>query len=141
MPVSRWAKLGELTSKLAGDAVTESMANALRSPVERLRAAKRAQQRRAEKLVSGLSKLKGAAMKMGQQAALLASNLDLPPEVQEQLGKLHDKAEPVPWETIHSALIAELGDRLEAFATLDESPLCTAIRSGWRKPPSTARSA
>ncbi len=126
MPVSRWAKLGELTSRLAGDAVAESMANALRSPVERLRAAKQAQQRRAEKLVAGLSRLKGAAMKMGQQAALLASNLDLPPEVQEQLSKLHDKAEPVSWETIRSALEAELGDALEAFATIDESPLGTA---------------
>lgn len=126
MSTSRWAKLGELTSKLAGDAVAESVANAFRSPLERLRAAKEAQERRAETLVAGLSKLKGAAMKFGQQAALLASNLDLPEEVQARLAVLHDKAEPVPWDTIESALQEALGDALDQFASIEHTPLGTA---------------
>lgn len=126
MSVSRWARLGQLTTKLAGSVVSESIADAVRSPVERIRAQKRAQQRRAEELVSSLRRLKGAAMKLGQQAAVFARHLDLPDEVRERLGDLHDNAEPVDFEVIRATVERELGPLSERFATFDEAPVGTA---------------
>ncbi len=127
MSMSRWAKLGALTTRLAGSTLSEKLQDTLRSPIERLRAAKRAQQRRAEMLVSSLSRLKGAAMKLGQQAAVIAQHLDLPPEIQERLATLHDKAEPVPFDVIRATVEHALGGPLaDHFVDFDEAPLGTA---------------
>lgn len=127
MSMSRWAKLGQLTSRLAGSVISETLQDAVRSPVERLRAAKRAQQQRAEALVQSLGQLKGAAMKVGQQVALVAQHLDLPDEVQARLGDLHANAEPVPFDVIRATVEQELEAPLaERFTRFDEAPLGTA---------------
>jgi predicted unusual protein kinase regulating ubiquinone biosynthesis (AarF/ABC1/UbiB family) len=78
-------------------------------------------------VVAQLSRLKGAAMKAGQQLALLAVHLDLPPEIRAALGTLHAAAEPVPFERIRAAIEASLGASIEShFAELSPTPLGTA---------------
>ncbi len=121
--VSRWARLGRLGSKLAGSVVSQTVREAVGAGVDRVEA----QRRRAEDLVEGLSRLKGAAMKVGQQAALLARHLDLPDDVAERLSRLNDGAEPVPFEVIRSTIEKTSGQELsELFDAFDEAPLGTA---------------
>ena len=81
----------------------------------------------AEQIVGTMGQLKGAAMKVGQQFAQIASTVDLPEEVQGVLGKLHDDVEPVPWETVERSIVQSLGEPIAAvFAEIDPSPLGTA---------------
>ncbi|MCC3265059.1 AarF/ABC1/UbiB kinase family protein [Arthrobacter gengyunqii] len=72
-----------------------------------------------------LEELGPTFVKMGQ---LLSTRQDLlPPKYQEELTKLQDKTEPVPWEQIKPVLQAELGTNvLERFSTFDTSPLASA---------------
>jgi predicted unusual protein kinase regulating ubiquinone biosynthesis (AarF/ABC1/UbiB family) len=119
--LSRLGKLGSLatrvTTSYVGDRIRAIAGNRDGS----------VHQRNAERVVETLGKLKGAAMKMGQAASMAARHLDLPDEVLETLGKLHDRAEPVPFETIRRTIEAELDLPLdEAFATFDPEPLGTA---------------
>jgi predicted unusual protein kinase regulating ubiquinone biosynthesis (AarF/ABC1/UbiB family) len=116
-----------MTSRAAGRYVAERVRDRLRGPEERLKARRDAQIAQARDLAEKLSRLKGAAMKVGQQAAMLAAQLDMPEEVQAALGKLHSQAEPVPFPLIRAALEAELeGPLTDHFATVDEQPLGTA---------------
>jgi predicted unusual protein kinase regulating ubiquinone biosynthesis (AarF/ABC1/UbiB family) len=83
--------------------------------------------RNAEQIVATMGHLKGAAMKLGQQFAQLASTFDLPPEVQGILGKLNDDVEPVPWEAVERSMVASLDVPLATiFADIDPAPLGTA---------------
>ncbi len=125
--VGRWAELGGITTRAAGRFVVERVRDRLRDPKERLRARRDEQIRQAKELAERLSRLKGAAMKVGQQAALLAAQLDLPEEVQGALGRLHADAEPVPFATIKATVEAELEAPLESlFARVESEPLGTA---------------
>lgn len=79
------------------------------------------------RIVDAMSQLKGAAMKLGQGMAMAARSLDLPPEVAQQLSKLNNEAEPVPFETIKEDVETELGGTLaELFTEFSEEPLGTA---------------
>lgn len=81
----------------------------------------------AARMVETMSKLKGAAMKVGQGLAMAARSMDLPPEVAQQLSKLNNEAEPIPFSTIREDIEAELGAPLnELFATFDQTPIGTA---------------
>lgn len=81
----------------------------------------------AERLVDAMSRLKGAAMKVGQGMAIAARSLDLPPEVTAQLNKLNNEAEPVPFASIREDIEASLDRKLsDAFGDFDETPLGTA---------------
>ena len=116
--VGRWErlrKLGGLTTRLTGHGVRERLFGA----TDRLGAAR--------DLADSLGRLKGAAMKVGQQAALLAQALDLPDDVQATLRELHDDAAPVDWFTIQTVLDDELDVPFdEAFASIERRPLGTA---------------
>lgn len=116
--MSRWqrmAKLGGLTTRLTGHGVRERLFGG----TDRLRAAR--------DLADSLGSLKGAAMKVGQQASLMASVMDLPDEVQHALGKLHNEAEPVPFATVREVLGTEWEAPIdEVLAELDPAPLGTA---------------
>lgn len=79
------------------------------------------------RIVEAMSNLKGAAMKVGQGMAMAARSLDLPPEVAQQLSKLNNEAEPVPFRTIREDVEKELEGSLDTlFASFDETPLGTA---------------
>lgn len=124
----RIARLTGLTSKVTGSYVSERVKSALSGKrevsdedMDKLHI------ENAERVVEAMSKLKGAAMKLGQGMAIAARSLDLPPEVTAQLNKLNNEAEPVPFSEIREDIEASLGRPLsEAFQSFDETPLGTA---------------
>jgi len=81
----------------------------------------------AERVASVLGQLKGAAMKVGQQLAMAAGNLDVPDEVRAALATLHTRAEPVPFSNIQRTIERELNGTLpKLFSNFDPEPLGTA---------------
>lgn len=111
----RLARIGGLTTRMTGHGIRDRLFGV------------RDQAAAARDLADSLSKLKGAAMKVGQQVALMASAMDLPDDVQRALRKLEKDAEPVPWWTIEKILERELDDHPDdVFATFDREPLGTA---------------
>lgn len=79
----------------------------------------------AEKLAATLGDLKGAAMKLGQFAAMDAELL--PAEVRAVLARLQNEAPPTPWEDVADVIQDELGAPPEQlFAELDHEPMAAA---------------
>lgn len=122
----RLAQLGGLTGRVTSKYVIER-ARSLVGRGADADARDRTHIDNAKDIVDTMSRLKGAAMKVGQQVAMFADNLDLPPEVAETLGKLHAEAEPVPFDAIRADIEEELEAPIETlFAQLDPEPLGTA---------------
>jgi predicted unusual protein kinase regulating ubiquinone biosynthesis (AarF/ABC1/UbiB family) len=79
----------------------------------------------AQKLVSTLGELKGAAMKAGQTLSMFAEQL--PPEARQTLARLFSEAPPRPFEEIAKVVEAELGKPVTAlFAMFDPQPAAAA---------------
>ena len=78
-----------------------------------------------EYLRRALEELGPTFVKLGQ---LLSTRQDLlPPKYQQELAKLQDHAEPVPWEQIHRVLREALGEQvLSRFSSFDTTPLASA---------------
>ena len=78
-----------------------------------------------EYLRRALEELGPTFVKLGQ---LLSTRQDLlPPRYQQELAKLQDNAEPVPWEQIHLVLQEALGEQMLArFTGFDTTPLASA---------------
>jgi len=111
----RLVQLGGLTTRMTGFGLRERVFGQVRH------------EDAARELTEALSRMKGAAMKVGQQMSLMASALDLPEEVQSSLRRLEREAEPVPWHVVQGILDAELDDRPEdVFARIEKVPLGTA---------------
>lgn len=72
-----------------------------------------------------LEELGPTFVKLGQ---ILAGRSDLlPPAWTEELSKLQERVQPVPFEDLRAQLVEDLGQEpCEAFATFDESPLAAA---------------
>jgi predicted unusual protein kinase regulating ubiquinone biosynthesis (AarF/ABC1/UbiB family) len=89
-----------------------------RQPSERL-------QSRAEKLRSALEELGTTYIKLGQ---LLSTRPDLlPTAVTEELSRLQDRVEPVPFDEVRPSIESELGRSLdEVFDTFDEKEVASA---------------
>ncbi len=85
----------------------------------------------ARRMASVLGEMKGAAMKLGQLASFIDTEF-LPPEYaelyQEELGKLRDSAEAMPWAQVVKVLEEEYaGDPLdELFEHIDEEAFAAA---------------
>jgi predicted unusual protein kinase regulating ubiquinone biosynthesis (AarF/ABC1/UbiB family) len=125
--LGRLAKLGGLTSRVTGSYIADRVKDTFRDKDLRERARKRLHIDNAKEIADTMGKMKGAAMKLGQQMALAATSLDLPTEVADALGKLHAEAEAVPFELIKEDVEKELETPLaDAFAWFDETPLGTA---------------
>ncbi|MCB9665359.1 MAG: AarF/ABC1/UbiB kinase family protein [Alphaproteobacteria bacterium] len=125
--LGRLAELGSLTGRVTAKYVREQVKQAVsRSELGR-QALDKVQLENALDIAETMGRLKGAAMKIGQQAAMFADNLDLPPEVGRVLGKLHAEAQPVPFDQIREDVEASLEHPLgELFASVDPEPLGTA---------------
>ncbi len=81
----------------------------------------------AKDVVATMSRLKGAAMKLGQQVAMFAEHMDLPEEVGQVFATLHAEATPLPFSSIQATVERELERPLtEAFSFFDPNPLGTA---------------
>lgn len=125
----RLARLTRLTGQVTSSYVGERVKSAISGGTGEL--SKKAMDKlavdNAERVVEAMSRLKGAAMKVGQGMAMAARSLDLPPEVAAQLSKLEKDAEPIPFSVIKEDVESELERPLsEAFASFDKTPLGTA---------------
>ncbi len=78
-----------------------------------------------ERLRRAIEALGPTFIKLGQ---VLASRADLlAPQWTEELGKLHDKVAPLPWEVIRPQLEADLGaPPAEIFSEFDTNPIASA---------------
>lgn len=125
--LSRLAKLGGLTGRVTSSVLGDRVRGAFRSGEVRKKAREKLQLDNAREIVATVGKMKGAAMKLGQQIAIAAEALDLPDDVRETLGQLNNKAEPVPFAAIREDVEAELGAPIEElFTSFDEEPIGTA---------------
>lgn len=125
--LSRLAKLGGLTSKVTGSYVGNKVRDVFRNDEMRKAARDKLHLDNAREIVGAVSKMKGAAMKLGQQLAIAADALDLPDEVAATLGKLNMKAEAIPFSQIREDIESELGKPLDAlFAWFEREPIGTA---------------
>ena len=125
--LGRLAALGGLTSRVTSSYVGQRLAGAFQGGEARKDALDRLHLRNAERVVETVGRLKGAAMKVGQSVAMVAGSLDLPQDVRDVLGRLHDKVEPIPYTQIREDVEAALGGPLtERFSFFDPQPLGTA---------------
>lgn len=128
--MSRWSRLatlGNLTSKVSASYLGNKVREAFLDDSAKKEARDKLHVENAEHIADTLSKMKGAAMKLGQQLASVASTLDLPDDVAKSLSKLHKDAERVPFADIRRSVESSLEASLEtAFASFDEEPLGTA---------------
>ena len=125
--LSRLAKLGSLTGKVTSSVIGNRVRDAFRNEDMRKKARQKLQIDNAKEIVATVGRMKGAAMKLGQQIAIAAEALDLPADVRETLGKLNMKGEPIPFAQIREDIERELDGDLETlFARFDEEPIGTA---------------
>lgn len=123
----RIAKLGTLTTRVSGSYLGQQVAGMFQGEEGRKAAMRKLHVENAGRIVDNLGALKGAAMKMGQAVAQVADSLDLPADARAVLGKLHDKAVPVPFDRVKARIEAELGGSVESlYASIDPEPLGTA---------------
>lgn len=125
--LSRLAKLGTMTTGVASSYLGQRIGSLFQDDEGKKESLARAHNENAERIVQSLGQLKGAAMKVGQAVAQVADGLDLPAEARGILGKLHDKAEPVPFATIKRQVEAELGGGIDTlFKSFEPEPVGTA---------------
>lgn len=125
--MGRLARLGGLTSRVSGSYLGQRLLGAFQNQDDRDASLRRVHLQNAERIVDTMGTLKGAAMKFGQSLAQIVDGMDLPPEVAGILGKLNNKAEPIPFSVIKAAIESELEAPIpDLFADFDEEPLGTA---------------
>ena len=133
----RLARLGALTGRVARSALRDRR----RGDPDRSRGvgvSMSAEQ--AEEIAETLGKLKGAAMKAGQQLAMVARSVGMPSEVGDALDKLHAEAEPVPFSHIRDTIEADLEAPLASlFQWFSEHPIGTASLAQAEPQPSPGR--
>jgi len=117
---TRFRKLAGLSAQLSADV--------LKSGARRLSGTDSSEllsKATAEKLVSTLGDLKGAAMKFGQ--ALSMDTEFITPEVRQVLARLQNQAPSMSYETVARVVREELGDAPEAlFREFEREPLAAA---------------
>lgn len=123
----RLARLTRLTSRVTSSYVGERVKSAISGRDVTQKTLDKLHIENTERVVEAMSRLKGAAMKVGQGMAIAARSLDLPDEVTAQLSKLSKDAEPIPFQIIKEDIEAELERPLdEIFGSFDPVPLGTA---------------
>lgn len=126
VPSSRLGRIwnyGGLAAGMFGGAITESLRRATGSGGEgsfMLSAANM------DRLVAKLSRMRGAALKMGQMMSFQDSKM-LPPAIQEVLLRVQDCADYMPASQRNKVLAANLGpDWRELFGEFEEKPIAAA---------------
>jgi ubiquinone biosynthesis protein len=109
---------GELGGIFSGDKGLDSEARA------QLRDSGRDRRRTAIRVRDVLQELGPTYVKVGQ---ILSTRSDLlPPEMIEELAKLQDRVNPMPWDQIETVLVRELGSIDEHFERIEQKPLAAA---------------
>jgi predicted unusual protein kinase regulating ubiquinone biosynthesis (AarF/ABC1/UbiB family) len=123
----RLAKLGGLTTRVTSSYVGAKLKEAFVPEALREKAREKLHVDNAREVVATVSRMKGAAMKLGQQLALASSALDLPPEVTQLLGTLNADGEPVPFDEVRDSVERSLEAPLsKLFRDFDPTPLGSA---------------
>ncbi|KAJ5657938.1 Protein ABC1 [Penicillium longicatenatum] len=79
-----------------------------------------------ERMVAKLSKMRGAALKLGQMLSIQDSNM-LPPQIQLVLQRVQDRADYMPASQRDKVLADNLGpDWRDLFSSFDEVPMAAA---------------
>jgi predicted unusual protein kinase regulating ubiquinone biosynthesis (AarF/ABC1/UbiB family) len=116
---NRFRKLAGLSAQLSADVLKNGAKRLAGQEPEFLSKAT------AEKLVSTLGELKGAAMKLGQAVSMDTELLS--PEVRQVIARLQNEAPPMPYEVVAGVIREELGDAPEAlFREFEPKPLAAA---------------
>ncbi len=116
---NRFRKLAGLSAQLGADVLKNGAKRLVGQEPELLSKAA------AEKLVTTLGELKGAAMKLGQVVSMDTELLA--PEVRQVIARLQNEAPPMPYEVVARVLREELGDAPEVlFREFDRTPLAAA---------------
>ncbi|KAK2749449.1 hypothetical protein FQN57_006383 [Myotisia sp. PD_48] len=128
VPVSRIGRLweyGGLATSLAFGVVGESFRRA-RGSDDAVAGSLLLSPANIERLVAKLSKMRGAALKMGQMMSFQDSKM-LPPSIQEVLQRVQDKANYMPVFQRDQVLSSNLGsDWRDLFTSFDEIPMAAA---------------
>jgi predicted unusual protein kinase regulating ubiquinone biosynthesis (AarF/ABC1/UbiB family) len=126
----RGAKLGGLLGVEAARRYATNVANATRPEEQKKLASERRRLEAADHMVEVLGQMKGAAMKLGQLAALMDFNRlpsDGRNEFQAKLAELHDSAPRVSFKDMQKVIEHDLGDRISnLFADFDPEAAAAA---------------
>lgn len=124
--LGRLAVLGGLTSRVSSSYFGQRIKGVFQSDEERSSSIRELHIENATRVADTMGQIKGAAMKVGQSLAILADSMDLPSEISQIFGRLHDQAQPIPFEDISRVIVQELGPIEEVFMSIDPEPLGTA---------------
>ena len=129
----RLGRAGRIGGVAAGHAVRTMgtrAANVMRSEEERAEAIKRQHLETADRIVTVLGSMKGAAMKLGQTFSVLDVGLvpeDFRDDFQAKLAKLQAAAEPRPFKEMRKVVEQDLEGKLgEFFSDFAEEPIAAA---------------
>lgn len=126
VPASRMSRMwnyGGLAAGLLGGAMTESISRAFGGGGS---GSVLLSGKNMERLVAKLSRMRGAALKMGQMMSFQDTKM-LPPPIQEVLQRVQDRADYMPAWQRDRVLVANLGsDWRELFAEFEEKPIAAA---------------
>jgi predicted unusual protein kinase regulating ubiquinone biosynthesis (AarF/ABC1/UbiB family) len=123
--LSRLSTFGQLAGGIAGGVLAEG-AKRLASGERPRMADLLLTPRNAHRVTEQLSKLRGAAMKLGQMISMDAGDV-LPPELTAILAKLRDSAHHMPPQQLNKVLITEWGvDWRRKFKHFEATPIAAA---------------
>ncbi len=128
--IRRSTKLGGVAAGAAARAVGTRAANVVRSDEASDAAMARQAMETADRLVTVLGTMKGAAMKLGQTFSVIDVGMvpeEYREEFQAKLAKLQHSAEPHSFKEIRNVVEQDLGEKLSAhFADFGEAPIAAA---------------
>ena len=126
----RAAKLGGLAAGAAGRTLTGKAGTVGRSEEAKAEANRKAVLETAERMVTVLGSMRGAAMKIGQTLSVIDLGLadeELSEEFQAKLAKLQTMAPTVAFEDMRKVIEDDLGERIDdLFSEFGEEPIAAA---------------
>jgi aarF domain-containing kinase len=126
VPATRASRLwnyGGLAAGMLGGAMTESLSRAFGGGGS---GSVLLSGKNMERLVTKLSRMRGAALKIGQQLSFQDSKM-LPPAIQEVLQRVQDRADYMPAWQRDKVLVANLGENWrDLFSEFEEKPMAAA---------------
>ncbi|KAF4509704.1 hypothetical protein G6O67_003847 [Ophiocordyceps sinensis] len=126
VPASRFSRLwnyGGLAAGMLGGAMTESVSRAFGGGGQ---GSVMLSGKNMERLVARLSRMRGAALKLGQMMSLQDAKM-LPAPIQEVLQRVQDKADYMPTWQRDRVLVSNLGENWrDLYSEFEETPMAAA---------------
>ncbi len=130
MPQGRIGRASRIAGVGAGHAARTARARLTPGEARRAEALKRSHMETADRLVTVLGSMKGAAMKLGQTFSVIDVGMvpeEFREEFQAKLAKLQAAAEPRPFKDMKKVVEQDLGAKLgSVFSDFDEEPIAAA---------------